>query len=231
MGAGYVDVVDFHAHILPGADHGSSSLDTSLAQLKLAKEHGVTRIVATPHFYPHRHTLEKFLARREACASELIDVRQDTDPEVKLGAEVLLCEGLENFEGIERLCIRGTNTILIELPFTDFRSSYCDTVAKLLRRGLDVVLAHVDRYPKNNIEEMLDIGVRKLQLNADSLAKLFKDKHLLSWAKDGYVVSLGSDIHGSDAKAYKRFVKAKDTLSDSIGYIADKSDEIWNKAN
>ena len=61
-----IDIIDFHSHILPGADHGSSSVETSLAQLNSAKNAGVTRLIATPHFYPHRHTLEKFLARNNS---------------------------------------------------------------------------------------------------------------------------------------------------------------------
>ena len=55
------DLVDFHAHILPEADHGSSSLEMSLWQLASAKRYGVTRIIATPHFYPHVHTVESLL--------------------------------------------------------------------------------------------------------------------------------------------------------------------------
>ncbi|MEE3459824.1 MAG: CpsB/CapC family capsule biosynthesis tyrosine phosphatase, partial [Candidatus Faecousia sp.] len=42
-------MIDFHAHILPGADHGSDGLETSLRQLALAEEAGVDTIVATPH--------------------------------------------------------------------------------------------------------------------------------------------------------------------------------------
>ena len=52
-----LDIVDFHAHVLPCADHGSSSVSTSLSQLSYAKGAGVKRIIATPHFYPHKHTL------------------------------------------------------------------------------------------------------------------------------------------------------------------------------
>ena len=30
--------LDYHAHILPGCDHGSSSVDMSLKQINMAKE-------------------------------------------------------------------------------------------------------------------------------------------------------------------------------------------------
>ena len=223
-----LDVVDFHSHILPGADHGSSSVETSLKQLKLASDAGVTRIIATPHFYPHRHTLDKFLEKREECANALFSVCDGTLPEVKIGAEVLLCEGLEKLPGLEKLCLSGTNYLLIELPFADFRHEYCDTVEKIQKSGLKVILAHVDRYAKENIEQMIDIGVERLQVNADSLDKMFKPKHILEWAKRGYVIALGSDIHNDDAKAYKHFTKAKSVLGDSLEMIRAKSDDIFN---
>ena len=142
-----IDIIDFHSHILPGADHGSSSVETSMAQLNMAKNAGVTRLIATPHFYPHRHTLEKFLTRREAAFKALSAQLSDGMPEVVLGAEVLVCPGFENFEGIEQLCISGTNFMLVELPFSNFNEEYAFTVKKIMKKGIEVVLAHVDRYP------------------------------------------------------------------------------------
>lgn len=224
-----LDVVDFHSHILPGADHGSDSLETSLKQLDLAATAGVTRIIATPHFYPHRHTLDKFLEKREACAQLLYNASSNTSPIVKLGAEVLLCQGLEKFDGLDKLCLAGTEYLLLELPFSDFRHEYCDTVEKIMKNGYKVVLAHVDRYPKENIEQMLDIGVDMFQVNAVSLDKIFKPKHILDWARRGYLVALGSDIHNADTKAYKHFTRAKNALGDSLDTLRTTSDDIFNK--
>ena len=61
-----MDLVDFHSHILPGADHGSDSIDTTLFQLNSAMACGIDRIIATPHFYPNIHTVEDFLSRRNS---------------------------------------------------------------------------------------------------------------------------------------------------------------------
>lgn len=223
-----IDIVDFHAHILPGADHGSDSIETSIKQLKLAAAEGVTRIIATPHFYPHRHTLDKFLDKRAACAKALSDACDGTLPAVKLGAEVLLCPGLDKFDGLENLCLSGTKYLLIELPFSDFRSEYVYTVEKIIKLGYKVILAHVDRYSKDNIEQLMDIGVTMLQVNAESLDKLFKPKHILDWANRGYVVALGSDIHKDDVKAYKHFTKAKAVLGNAVDSLQVASDDIFN---
>ena len=223
-----VDLVDFHSHILPGADHGSSSVETTLAQLEIASRYGQKRIIATPHFYPHRHTLNSFIQRRNSAVESMLS-KKGSLPEVKIGAEVLLCEGFERFEGIESLCLPGTKSILIELPFVDFREEYCDAITSIIECGFDVILAHADRYPKENIERLISVGVSKLQLNAESLVTFFKKKHLFSWIEKGLVVALGSDIHGKNEKAYKQFVKAKSAVGEYIEFIKAKSDEIWNQ--
>ena len=216
-------LVDFHAHVLPRADHGSDSLSTSLFQLSAARDAGVKRVVATPHFYPARHTVEYFLERRSSAYDALAPHISDGYPELILGAEVLICPGIDHMEGIEKLCIGDTRTILIELPFSEFESSYCDVAYKLSSNGMSVVLAHADRYPKENIERMVSAGA-KIQLNASSLATLFRRKHLYSWLSRGLVVALGSDIHGRDSGAYKAYIKA---LARTEPYLLD----IMNSSN
>lgn len=223
-----IDLSDFHSHVLPGADHGSDSTDTSLAQLELARIHGVTRIVATPHFYPHRHMLADFLKRRENSYLRLSERITEEMPSIKLGAEVLACPGLERLDGLRELCLGNSEYLLLELPFSDFGEDYYTTVQKIIRAGYKVILAHVDRYSRESIEKMLDVGVTMLQLNATSLSGMFKKKHLFEWVRQGYVHAIGSDIHGADKSAYKCFDKAKRALGDFLPKIAEKSDSIWN---
>ena len=93
-------MVDFHAHILPGADHGSRSLETSLTQIKLANECGVDKIIATPHFYPDKISLERFLDIREA-AYQTLSPHIDASS-IRLGAEsdMPLHEYQENAQAI-----------------------------------------------------------------------------------------------------------------------------------
>ena len=46
-------IVDVHAHILPGVDDGSGSMEESLKMLEMAAAEGIGAVVATPH-YSHR---------------------------------------------------------------------------------------------------------------------------------------------------------------------------------
>ena len=50
-------MIDFHSHVLPGIDDGSSCEEESLDMLRIAKSQGVITMLATPHFYAQNHTM------------------------------------------------------------------------------------------------------------------------------------------------------------------------------
>jgi protein-tyrosine phosphatase len=193
----------------------------------MARGAGVGRIVATPHFYPHRDTLEAFLARRDRCAEELFAAR---DPgcslDIRLGAEVLICQGIERLEGLDKLCISGTRAIMLELPVSTFSSSFIACIDEMIGLGYDIILAHADRYEPENVERLIEVGA-KIQLNASALATVFKKKHLYSWIERGHVVALGSDIHMRDKGAYAAFVKAIRKLGSLAEQIMKSSDSFF----
>lgn len=218
--------VDFHAHILPKADHGSSSVETSTFQLNAAREAGVYRIIATPHFYPHRHLMEDFLKRRDH-AYENLKPHIPEGMQVKLGAEVLICEGIQNIPGIEKLFVEGTRTLLLELPFHRYEAYFDTAVKELIEQDIDVIIAHADRYDEKVVEKMLKAGAR-LQLNASSLDRFFKRRALFDWVDNGDVIAIGSDIHGKDKDAYKHFARAISKVKTKAEYIKAESDKIFN---
>ena len=103
-------MLDFHAHVLPGADHGSDGLQTSLRQLALAEQAGIDVLVATPHFYPQRDDFDHFLKKREAARAELAD-NYGGSIRLLLGAEVHVCVGLDHLEGLEELKAKIAETL------------------------------------------------------------------------------------------------------------------------
>ena len=223
-----VDVIDFHAHVLPCADHGSDSVETSLWQLDQARLNGVSRVIATPHFYPTSHSLDHFLERRNRAYKELLKKKSDDFPEIKLGAEVLACNGIENLDGLEQLCIEGTRCLLLELPFSDFSEDYPLCVTKLRSKGYEVVLAHAERYNPENVNAMVDAGAL-IQLNAEALCGLFINSSVKNWIQDGTVVALGSDIHMRDRTAYKKMRKAISRFPSLRSSVIEFCEKIWNK--
>lgn len=223
-------IIDFHAHILPRADHGCKDENVCLEQLKLAKKYGIDVIIATPHFYPNSEDVNSFIEKRDKCfkaykavAMEYCKKNGTTLPDVRIGAEVLIWRGLDKMEQLENLCIEETRTILIELPFTrKFDESIVDTLLSIRdKKKLHVVLAHVERYRYSEIMKLVQLGF-DVQLNAASLFNLKRKIKCYRYLKYANVVAFGSDIHGI-SKDYAFFGKAMRKLADRRTLIMNKA--------
>lgn len=203
--------LDYHAHILPGCDHGSSSVDMSLKQMDMAKEAGIQTICATPHFYPHKESVSSFIERRRQTADNLWAQIPADAPRVLLGAEVLICDGMERLNGLRELCLEGTNELLLEMPFYRWPAPIWDTLYRLNDlRDIQIVIAHADRYPPEDIHPLISEGI-PLQLNAECLRKHLHRKRYLEWIQKDYVSYLGSDIH-EFGPGYHDFEKCRKLL-------------------
>lgn len=229
---GDLRIIDFHSHILPCADHGSDGIKTSKKQITLMKDAGVDTAVLTPHFYPNRHSVSTFLTEIGSAAEELIS-KCGTHPKFCLGAEVLYCEGIEEMEDIEKLCIRGTDVLLLELPMTPEWNKTMLYEVKRLSSRFTVVLAHIDRYTDLHSEELMSLmasGNVRAQVNTSAFSHK-SDKHALSpFIEAGYVVALGSDLHGASKKIYRRFRKAEGRLGEAYERIMQISAELLTGA-
>jgi len=224
--------IDFHSHILPGADHGSDSVQTSMAQLQIISEAGVNIVVATPHYYPHVHIVSSYILDRDYCFNKLKDAIGENSFGVSLiiGAEVLVCEGLEQMRDLDKLCIKGTNTILLEMPFKPYCDATIQTVKNIADLGLNVVLAHIDRYDYDDVMRLLDMGGLHAQLNTESLKSSANRKRYMSLIKDGTVVALGSDLHGAKKSSYKHFDKVCELLGDNCNVIMKRTESYIENA-
>lgn len=214
-------MIDFHSHILPAVDHGASSLEASVEMLNQAKKAGVATIVATPHFYLHKNNLDAFLERRKQACSELnnyiagnssIGIRVIPAAEVALESKLLTID-------LRKLAIEGTDSILIEMPmFGGWHSWMYDMLYEIESRfSLNVILAHVDRYEKENVSRLLDMGFIA-QINAESLVKgsFFRKRKMLSLCQNGAIHLLGSDAHDSVERSYQDMILASKKLSPEL---------------
>lgn len=218
--------IDFHAHILPAADHGSESLQMSMQQLALAKQAGIDTIVATPHFYPYEENIDAFLTRRERCAKQLFDAMQGKDlPRVLIGAEVQLRPGLDQIERLNELCIEGTDILLLELPREYSLSGFDQVIDTLLySHKMKVVLAHIDRYHTVHVDFLIDCGCLA-QINAEAMCYHRSAKRCELWLDSDSVVALGSDIHGLE-EGYRPFLKAKKRLGAAYDQIMHRTQAL-----
>ena len=216
-------ISDFHSHILPNMDDGSRSAEESIAMLELEAAQGVTRVVLTPHFYPHNEAPDSFLCRRDQSEAMLrcaIGGRTDL-PLLTIGAEVAYYLGMSQSEDLPLLTLRGTNCILIEMPPAPWpKSVWRELRAIREERGLTPIIAHVDRY----IRPLRTFGIPKRLVEEDFLVQananffLYRDteRMALKMLKEGKIHMIGSDCHNLDTRR-PNLQKAAEKIQQKLG--------------
>jgi len=223
--------IDFHAHILPDADHGSESLEMSLSQLRYAARAGVDTIVATPHFYPTDETVADFLERREKAYS-LLEQNNDTGIKIIKGAEVQIAIGIEKIPDLDLLCIGDTRCILLEFPKEPWPYWFADSVKEIAReRRLRPIIAHIDRYSHIGRDIILSLN-SDVQINASAMLEGRKPRRMyLDLISDDYIHILGSDVHGSGKHSYKEYATAVKRIGDLMPYMTANARKILSSGN
>ena len=144
--------------MLPGLDDGSGSLEESLWLGHALARQGVKLFAATPHFYATQESPQDFLRRRERAERQLFlhwpqEFQQlflhwpQEFPPFLMGAEVRFFDGMSRTQELPLLVLEGTNLLLLEMPFSPWSSRMVEEVLEIQeRQGLQVLLAHVERY-------------------------------------------------------------------------------------
>lgn len=194
-----VPIVDFHSHILPGMDDGSSSVGESLEMIRVSEEQGVKVIALTPHFYADRTHPDRFLEKREKSFGMLSEAYTGNKVRFVLGAELQYFEGMAQMDELPLFRIGDSACLLIEMPFRPWTNRMVEDILDVnSRRGFHVVLAHVERYfgiakPKM-LETLFEDGV-SAQLNGESFLRFGGRHPLYRMINGGCVRALGSDSH------------------------------------
>lgn len=201
-------ISDIHSHILPGIDDGSSSLQESLALLRLEAEQGIRRVAATPHFYPQRDTPEDFLKRRARAETLLREELQKEAhlPEISIGAEVYFFTGISQSAILEQLTIGSGRYLLLEMPMAPWSDAmYREMEGIYTNQGITPIIAHVDRYISpfrtHGISERLAQLPVLVQANASFFLKRSTRSMAIRMLRTGKIHVLGSDCHNL---AYRR---------------------------
>ena len=172
-------MIDFHCHILPGVDDGAADVKMSLAMLRQSFLQGVDLMVSTCHFYANEEYPQTFLDRRNRAFRELNEamlLSTKVYPRITLGAEVLYFPGISQAEGIDRLKIGASQTILIEPPMMAWSDEMLDEIVRLGENlNCTPVIAHVDRYMTHLKDEGLMERVRSRSLMVQVNGSYFLD--------------------------------------------------------
>lgn len=220
----YSDLVDFHCHVLPGIDDGSKNVEMSLGLLKMQKEQGISTVCATPHFYASRRSVQEFLERRNNAYDRLCERLPEDAPRILLGAEVLYFSGISKSEDVPKLCLEGTDVLLLEMPTVKFSNYMLDEIIDLsYSRNLTVVMAHIERYFNYADKDVWDYLRRNdilMQSNAGFFIPFGTKRKAAKMLRDGLIQFVGTDCHNLDSRspdmddAVKNIVKyaGEDTL-------------------
>ncbi len=196
---------DVHMHIVWGVDDGAENEEMAKDMLRLAHEEGIRCICASSHgsaqfpltaaYTAHLARLQKYAAAHypdmKICAATEIRVHE--------GEEKLLLEHLRN----GRLhYLGGSKKILAELSVHAPLESNLSVVRNLMNAGLEVVVAHAERYQHfcedmDAIAKLVQDGCQ-IQINAFSLAES-TDEITKEWARElvrrKLVHYIGTDAH------------------------------------
>lgn len=217
-------MIDFHSHILPRIDDGSSSVEMSIAMLRMQAEQGIDCVVATPHFYANYDNPVDFLDRRDRAEEKLRrEMAKYSDlPQVFVGAEVYYFRGISQSDYISQLTIRGTSCIMVEMVHSPWQPSVYEELEQIHRRwGLTPIIAHVDRYIKPLRSYGIPANLAKLpvlvQANADFFLRRSTAGMSMRMLRSEQVHLLGSDCHNLSSR--------KPNLGDAHHAIKDRLGE------
>ena len=221
-------MIDIHSHILPGMDDGSSSLEESLSMARESARQGVRLLAATPHFYATQEDPNSFLRRREKSLAWLESAWQDSFPTLLVGAEVRYFDGISRVEKIAHLTLDHTRILLLEMPFTSWSGRMVDEVLELQRsRGLQVLLAHVERYLKDQNGQVWETFRQNgvwMQCNANFFLRWQTKRKAQALFKKGEIQMLGSDTHNMTTRP-PNLALAREALVKSLGQTVWRSFE------
>jgi len=197
-------VIDLHAHILPGLDHGARDWDEAMMLCQMALDDGITTIAATPHVseaFPNSRT--KILAVRREMLQRLADA----------GIGIRVAEGGDYHVhpdlGHAKVLTLGGNGryFLLEFPYYVLPPRSEVFVESLIAKGLTPVITHPERITslhgrEEKLEPLLEKGAL-VQVTAGSVSGNFGPACRASavrMLKEGWVHILASDAHWVDER-------------------------------
>ncbi len=203
---------DFHNHILPNVDDGSTSLEMSLRMLHTAAEQGITDVVNTVHFQ-HPKVDGKDISVK-ACLPVLETLQTESDKQglgikLHLGAEVFYLPNLLDIREHSMVTMGHGKYMLIEFLTRDLPSSHRQVLFDLKMNGITPIIAHPERYKP--VQEDLGIVGRwiragcLIQVDAGSITGILgKSAHrsAIDIVRANLCQLVGSDAHDDQKRNF-----------------------------
>jgi protein-tyrosine phosphatase len=139
-------MIDLHAHILPGLDDGTRTIEEARALARRASAEGVTAVAATPHVRADYPT------RAEQMEERVAELRRDFAEhgiplELLHGGEVdLSFGGTLSSQELRRFTLaQNGRHLLVEFPYRGWPADLSESLVELVELGIVPVLAHPER--------------------------------------------------------------------------------------
>lgn len=190
-----IATIDLHTHILPYMDDGAQTVEEAYELIALLVKQGVKGAACTSHFDPSQERIEDYIKRRESAMALL----SNSNIPLYLASETFLHESLLYYESLRPLCIKESQYLLLELPFTKkWVNGMFHLIAQLmLRYDIIPIIAHPERYPAcsiTNIKKLKELGC-VMQLNGSSLLNKHNRRKARKFIKHQLIDVIGSDCH------------------------------------
>ena len=193
-------MIDFHSHILPAVDDGSQDIDTSLKMLKICKDSGIDAVLLTPHCHPRsQEHINVFLENRAvafALLSSAVKREKEELPKLVPASEIRIYDGMHKYKNLDKLCIQGTDYLLLEMPYEVWRDYAFEEIYQLTRLGFKPLMAHLDRFldQEHHFGEIFSLGAQ-VQINSSAIIESSERRKMLKFFESGHFQVLGSDAH------------------------------------
>ncbi|MGC4033853.1 MAG: hypothetical protein QM754_19395 [Tepidisphaeraceae bacterium] len=194
--------IDVHAHLLPGVDDGSSSLEESFAMARAMVAAGYSHLVCTPHIWPSLDNTTITTALRVAELQAQLDAA-GISLSLRPGGEMHLSrefmetpvEDLVTYDNAGRYALFDFWTNVIP-PYME------QAVFKMLDAGIQPILRHPERieaiqHDPHFVDRAAEIGLL-LQCNLECVGEgqaTLRGRLATQWLKEGRYFLLGSDMH------------------------------------
>jgi len=198
-------MIDIHAHILPGLDHGARDWKEALEMCRQAVDDGISVMAATPHVsetFPN--TEESIVSVSDELRRRLADA--GIPLEIVVGGDYHIRPDMAS-ENVLTLNRNG-RYFLLEFPY-EVVPPNADAFVEILvqKRGLVPVITHPERiYSLHRREAKLEKMVEKgalVQITGDSLTGAFGPPCRRSaerMLRKGLVHVIASDAHWADER-------------------------------
>jgi len=219
------NIVDIHAHLLPGLDDGPKSMEEALRMCRAYLANGVRAVVATPHMADYRYAVTPQDVRdgvrnlRRLCEQESICLQILPGADVRLQPEVV--EDLDA-ERILTLADAG-RFLLLELP-PQALPPMESLLPRLREREVAPILTHPERHPiladkPRHLRRLVEGGCL-VQITGNSLLGDFgrgARRAAERFLKLDLVHAVASDAHAPEGERCPNFAPVAQRLHALVG--------------